>query len=77
LGTVYLDRLQAMALLKELVAKDLVDSSYVNISIRKPNHYQIQIRSDNNKKEIEKHAFKNGLTVEEDKEQKYLTIYKP
>jgi len=64
LGNACLDKLQAMVLLKELIAKSLVDPSYVNISIRKPDHDQIQIRSDSNKEEIEKHASKNGLTIE-------------
>ena len=66
-----------MALLKELVANYLVDPSFVNICERKPNHYQIQIKCDYNRKEIDEHAKKHGLTIEEDKEKKYLLIFKP
>ena len=65
-----------MTMLKELVNEDLVDPSYVSISLRKPNHYQIQIKCNYNKKGIEVHARKYGLTIEEDKEQKYLVIFK-
>lgn len=72
-----MDRLEAMAMLKELVANNLVEPSYVHICLRKPNHYQIQLKCDYNKVEIEKHAKKHGLVIEEDKERKYLVIYKP
>jgi hypothetical protein len=74
---VYLDRLEAMAMLKELVANNLVEPSYVHICLRKTNHYQIQLKCDYNKAQIEKHAKKHGWTIEEDKERKYLVIYKP
>lgn len=72
-----MDRLQAMTMLKELVDNDLVEPSYVNICERIPKHYQIQIKCDYNKAEIETHAKKYGLTIEEDKERRYLVIYKP
>ena len=51
-----MDRLQAMAMLKELVANNLVEASYVHICERKPNHYHVQIKCDYNKAEIEAHA---------------------
>ena len=73
-----MNRLEAMAMLKELVAGNLVNPDYVNIIRKDDNsHYQIQIKCDYNKEEIEKHAKKHGLTIEEDKERKYLVIYKP
>jgi hypothetical protein len=71
-----LDRLQAMAVLKELVADNLVDPSYVSIGKRSPTNYQIQIKCNYNK-EIEAYAKKHGLTITEDKERKYLVIFKP
>jgi hypothetical protein len=43
----------------------------------KSNDFQIQIRCDYDKLEIENYAKKHGLTIEEDKERKYLVIYKP
>ena len=69
--------LQAMAMLKELVDYDLVDPSYVSLGKRNPTNYQIQIKCDYNKKEIEAHAKKHGLTIEEDKKKLYLLIFKP
>ena len=72
-----MDRLQAMVMLKELVTNNLVEPTYVSISERKPKDYQIQIKCDYNKIEIEVHAKKHHLTIEEDKEKKYLFIFKP
>ena len=72
-----LDRPLAMALLKELVKNDLVDPSYVSLFQMKPNNFQIQIKCDYNKAEIEQYAEKYDLAISEDKERKYLVIYKP
>ncbi len=66
-----------MAMLKELVDNNLVDPSYVSIGKRSPVQYQIQIKCNYNKEEIEAHAKKHGLNIEEDKEKYYLVIYKP
>ncbi len=72
-----MNRLEAMAMLKELVEADLVEPSYIQVMLRKPEHYQVKIRCDYNKTEIEKHAKEHGLTIIEDKKRKYLVIYKP
>jgi hypothetical protein len=64
-------------MLRELVANNLVEPSYVSINERKSNEYQIQIKCDYNRKEIEEYAKKHGLTIDEDKERKYLLIFKP
>jgi hypothetical protein len=45
-----LDRLQAMAMLKELVDNDLGEPSYVSMVQAKPNHFQIQTKCNYNKK---------------------------
>ncbi len=66
-----------MDMLKELVALDLVEPNYVHISERIPSHYQIQIKCNYNKAQIEEYAKKHGLTIKEDTERKYLVIYKP
>jgi hypothetical protein len=71
-----LDRLQAMAMLKELVDNNLVDPSYVSIGKRSPTNFQIQIKCDYNKKEIDVYAKKHGLTIEEDREKRYLFIFR-
>jgi hypothetical protein len=72
-----MDRVEAMALLKELVASNLVEPTYFHVSLRKLDHYQIQIKCDYYKSEIEAYAKKYGLTIEEDKERKYMVIFKP
>jgi hypothetical protein len=77
LGGTLADRLQAMAMLKVLVDNDLVEPSYVSMVQVKPNIFQIKIKCDYNKTEIEAHAKKHGLTITEDKERKYLVIFKP
>lgn len=64
-------------MLKELVDDNLVDPTYIHIMLRKPEHYQIQIKCGYTKTEIEDHAKKHGLIIEEDSERKYLVIYKP
>ena len=66
-----------MGMLKELVARALVEPNYVSISERIPSHYQIQIKCDYNKTQIEEYAKKQGLTITEDKERRHLVIYKP
>jgi hypothetical protein len=66
-----------MAMLRELVALDLVEPSFVHISERITNHYQIQIKSDYNREKIEEHAKKHDLIIKEDKERKYVVIFKP
>jgi hypothetical protein len=71
------DRLEAMAMLKELIADDLVNPDYMSMVQVKPDNFQIQIKCDYNKVEIEAHAKNHGLTIEEDKERKYLVIFKP
>ena len=75
-GQVHLDREQAMIMLKELVAKDLVEPSYVHIFEKMSKHYQIQIKCNYNRNKIIEFAKNRQLTIMEDKEQKYLVIYK-
>jgi hypothetical protein len=76
-GEALLDRAEAMALLKELIAVNMVDPSFVSLSQRMPNHYELQIKSDYYRSELEAYAKKFGLSIEEDKQQKYLVIFKP
>ena len=64
-------------MLKELVKNDLVDPSYVSMAQSAPSHFQIQIKSDYRRAEIEHYAKKHGLAIVEDKERKYLVIFKP
>ena len=77
LGETGVDRVEAMALLKELVAVNLVDPSFINMLHKEPNHYQLQIKGEYFRSEIEEYAKQFGLSVEEDKERKYFVIFKP
>jgi hypothetical protein len=70
-----LDRFEAMAILKELMAKKLIEQTYLHVSLRKLDDYQIQIKCDYNN-EIEVFAKNHGLTIKEDEERKYLVIFK-
>jgi hypothetical protein len=72
-----LDRLQAMSLLKELVSRDLVNPDYVSMHKINDNDFQIQIKCDYNKTQIEEYAKNLSLTITEDKERKYLVIFRP
>ena len=67
---------QGMAMVKELVAKDLVEPSYVHIFEKMPKHYQIQIKCNYNREKIIEFAKNKQLTIMEDNQQKYLVIYK-
>jgi hypothetical protein len=71
-----LNRLEAMTMLKELVANDLVEPSYVSMVKVDSKSYQIQIKCDYNKPQIESYAKKHGLTMTEDIKRKYLVIFK-
>ncbi len=72
-----MDRVEAIALLRELIANNLVEPSFVYLSQRKPDRYQLQIKSDYYRSEIEDYAKKFGLSIEEDSEKKYLLVFKP
>ncbi len=72
-----MNRAEAMALLKELIAGNMVDPTFVSLSQRMPNHYQLQIKKDYCRSELEEYAKNFGLIIEDDKEEKYLVIFKP
>jgi hypothetical protein len=65
-----------MALLRELIVNNLIEPSYVHVSQKTLDQYLIQIKSDYNREGIEEYAKKHGLTIQEDKERKYLLIFK-
>jgi hypothetical protein len=68
--------MQAMALLKELVTHDLVDPNYVSIGERQNDGHQLQIKTKYNRTELERFCKEKNCLVEEDKEERYLVIYK-
>ncbi len=71
-----MDRQQAMKLLKELAVNDLVEPTFVHICERAPDLYQIQIRTRYNRSQLDAFAKRNNLSIEEDREKRYLVIYK-
>ena len=67
-------RTEAVALLKELVAEQLIQPSLVLIERRSPDEYQLQMRGSYNFQEIEMFV-KDRFSLEESKG--YLIFYKP
>jgi hypothetical protein len=65
-----------MSMLKELVSADLVEPTYIHIFEREPKNFQIQIKCNYRRDAIIQFAKTKGLTIKEDKEQKFLLIYK-
>lgn len=72
-----MQKIEAATVLIELIESHLVDPTYIDIKLRKPEHYQIQIKSDYKPEEIGEYAEKHNLAIEQDKDQKYLFLYKP
>ncbi len=66
-----------MALLKELVTNDLVDPSHVSIGSRHDDGFQLQIKTNYNRTQLNDYCKGKGCIVEEEKEETYLLIYKP
>ena len=69
-------RVEAVALLRELSAKSLVQPSSVLIEQRKPGSYQLCVKGDYNLQGIEEFIQKYTLLFEEDTK-KGLCIFKP
>ncbi len=72
-----MERAEAVALLKELGAGLLIQPTMVMIEQRTPDHYQLRIKGNYNRNEIEQFAQKFYLSVKEDKTKNYLFIFKP
>jgi hypothetical protein len=73
----YVDRQQAIDLLRELAVNDLAEPSYVHVSERKPNHYQLKIKANYDITQINEFAKKRSLAIEENADEKTLIIFKP
>jgi hypothetical protein len=72
-----LDRVEAISILKELVARNLVEPSFVSVDRRTLGRYQLKLKGNYYEVDILLFARDNGLVIEADKDQKYLVIYKP
>jgi len=69
-------RVEAVALLRELSAKSLVQPSSVLIEQRKPDSYQLCFKGDFDRQGIEDFLQKNNLLFEEDS-RKGFCIFEP
>jgi hypothetical protein len=72
-----MQRYEAVALLKELGAQQLIDPSLVLIGERKPDRYELQIRGFYDLELIRAFAQQYNLTVAEDATKGYLIIFEP
>jgi hypothetical protein len=69
-------RSEAVAILKELSAEHLIQPSWVLIEQRKPDSYQLCVKGDFDRFQIESFLKKYPLSFEEDTKG-YLCIFKP
>ena len=68
-------REQAVALLKELIANDLIQASWVSIEGRTPNSYELKFNGYYNRGLIDPILQKHNLTIKEDKSKGYFVIF--
>ena len=71
-----MDRSEAMKLLRRLLESDLVESSRISIGERHPNDYQLQIRTEYKRTQLNDYCKANNFLIEEDIEKKFLLVYK-
>ncbi len=72
-----MDREQAMTLLKQLLANDLVEPSHISIRERHPNDYQLQIRTKYKRAQLDEYCKANSCSIEEDIQETFLLVFKP
>ncbi len=68
-------RQQAIALLKELVADHLIQTSWVSIEERTPNSYELKFNGDCDRSLIDPILQNHNLTIKEDKDKGYFVIF--
>jgi len=69
-------REQAVAILKELIAADLIHPMWMAIGERKLNHYELRFKGEINQVPIHEFLQKRNLELEQNKEKDYFAIYK-
>ena len=72
-----MQRYEAVALLKEMGAQNLIQPSLVLIEERKPDRYELQIKGFYDLESIKGFAKQYDLAVKEDTTKGYLVIFKP
>ena len=68
-------REQAVALLKELVANNLIQTSWVSIEKRTPNSYELKFKGNCDRSLIDPILQKHNLTIKEYKDKGYFVIF--
>jgi hypothetical protein len=68
-------REQAVAFMKELVANNLIQTSWVSIEERTPNSYELKFKGSCDRSLIYPILQKHNLTIKEDKDKGYLVIF--
>lgn len=70
-------REQAVALVKELVGNNLIQTNWLLIDKRKPDSYELKFKGDWDRCSLEDFLKNHNLSIEENKEKQYLVIFKP
>jgi hypothetical protein len=68
-------RAQAIAVLKELATKGLIDTAWVSIEEKTPSNFQLKVKGGCDRALVEPFLQKYNLTLEENKEKSWIVIY--
>ena len=72
-----MERKQAIGLLKEIVAQNLVRPSLVALTVNKHNKFDLMLKGDCDVQELREFVGEKALAVKEDEEKGFCIIYKP
>jgi hypothetical protein len=70
-------RENAVALVKELVANNLIQTNWLSIDRRKVDSYELRFRGDCERLELDTFLQNRNLAMEENKEKGFCIIFKP
>jgi hypothetical protein len=70
-------REQAVALVKELVANDLIQTNWLSIEKRKPDGYELKFKGYCERFLLDTFLQKRNLAMEENNEKGFCVIFKP
>jgi hypothetical protein len=70
-------REQTVALVKELVANNLIRTNWLSIDRRKVDSYELRFRGDCQRHDVEVFLQNRNLAMEENKEKGFCIIFKP
>ncbi len=72
-----MDRKEAISIFTELVARGLINPSFVSIEQKKSDKHQLKIKGDYDFLAIYTFVQAKNLEAEEDKDKKYILVFKP